>query len=292
MFIPCVRPGIAHTARQLRHALQCRSFAEQSGGSESTRVALVQGASRGLGLEFVKQLLDKPDHRVVATCRNPDGAAELQELQGRSSGRLDIVQLDCTDEGSIAEAASQVSGSHRHLDLLLNVAGILHIPGKMSPETALSRVTADSLLTNFQINAMGPILVSKRFASLLAKASEGSSASRDRPAVIANLSARVGSISDNSLGGWYSYRASKTAQNQLSKCMAIEFARRKQNIAVVMLHPGTVDTDLSEPFQKNVKPEKLFAKERAVKQLLDIIEGVTMETNGSYLAWDGQSIPF
>ncbi len=143
----------------------------------------------------------------MATCRNPDGAAELQELQGRSSGRLDIVQLDCTDEGSIAEAASQVSGSHRHLDLLLNVAGILHIPGKMSPgwalrlvlmlitaqddsihayyltcflsmvcvaclsynteqcvqcaETALSRVTADSLLTNFQINAMGPILVSK-----------------------------------------------------------------------------------------------------------------------------------
>ncbi|CAL8463417.1 g2951 [Coccomyxa elongata] len=162
----------------------------------------------------------------------------------------------------------------------------------MSPETALSRVNSFNLLQNFQINALGPILVSKEFAPLLSKATEDSGASKQRPAVIANLSARVGSISDNSLGGWYSYRASKSAQNQLSKCMSIEFERRKQNIAVVMLHPGTVDTDLSMPFQKNVKPEKLFTRERAVKQLLDIIDNVTMEDNGRYIAWDGQDIPF
>ncbi|BDA48718.1 probable c-factor [Coccomyxa sp. Obi] len=168
----------------------------------------------------------------------------------------------------------------------------------MSPETALSRVNAFNLLQNFQINALGPVLVSKEFAPLLSKATEATGASKqvpqplERPAVIANLSARVGSIGDNSLGGWYSYRASKSAQNQLSKCMSIEFARRKQNIAVVMLHPGTVDTDLSMPFQKNVKPEKLFTRERAVKQLLDIIDNVTMEDNGRYIAWDGQDIPF
>ena len=168
MFIPRARPGLAHTARQFRHALHCRSFADQAGSSESARIALVQGASRGLGLEFVKQLLDMPDQRylphahkmtiwshssdsdmlsvlgvhshiyrtpcrVVATCRNPDKAAELHRLQDCSNGRLDLVQLDCTSEESIAKAASQVSGTHRHLDLLLNVAGILHIPGKMSP---------------------------------------------------------------------------------------------------------------------------------------------------------------
>ncbi|EIE27560.1 NAD(P)-binding protein [Coccomyxa subellipsoidea C-169] len=258
------------------------------------RTALVQGASRGLGLEFVRQLLDHCHfllYRVIAACRNPDQATQLAELQASSSGRLDLVQLDCTNEASIARAAAQVSAKHKHLDLLLNVAGILHIPGKMSPETALSRVTASNLLENFQINALGPTLVSKIECPMIV-AEKLSVIYRERPAVIANLSARVGSIGDNSLGGWYSYRASKSAQNQLSKCMSVEFARRKQNVAVVMLHPGTVDTDLSMPFQKNVKPEKLFTRERAVKQLLDIVDKVTMDDNGRFIAWDGQEIPF
>ncbi len=169
MLPACARLGLYNTARQLRCALQCRSFAEQSCSSEAQRTALVQGASRGLGLEFVKQLLERPNQRymtawcplmcacrlpkalrlpaslcvansgrmvrcrVVATCRNPDGATELQQLQCSSSGRLDLVQLDCTDEASIADAAALVSARNSHLDLLLNVAGILHIPGKMSP---------------------------------------------------------------------------------------------------------------------------------------------------------------
>ncbi|GAB4819422.1 hypothetical protein N2152v2_006468 [Parachlorella kessleri] len=110
--------------------------------------------------------------------------------------------------------------------------------------------------------------------------------------MVANLSARVGSIGDNRLGGWYSYRASKTALNQLTKCAALEFERKRQAVACILLHPGTVDTDLSKPFQKNVKPEKLFSKERAVRQLLDIIDRTTMRETGKYYAWDGQEIPW
>ena len=112
-----------------------------------------------------------------------------------------------------------------------------------------------------------------------------------RPAVVANLSARVGSIGDNRLGGWYSYRASKAALNQLTKCMSIELARRGK-VCCVLLHPGTADTALSGPFQRNVPPEKLFTRERTVRQLLGIVDRCTMADNGGYFAWDGETIPW
>lgn len=110
--------------------------------------------------------------------------------------------------------------------------------------------------------------------------------------MLANLSARVGSIGDNRLGGWYSYRASKAALNQLTKCLSLELARKRQNVACVLLHPGTADTDLSVPFQRNVAPEKLFTKERTVRQLLDIVDRTTMEDSGGYFAWDSTTIPW
>ena len=108
--------------------------------------------------------------------------------------------------------------------------------------------------------------------------------------MIANFSARVGSIGDNRLGGWYSYRASKSALNQLTKTMSLELARKNQKVAAICLHPGTCDTDLSKPFQKNVAPEKLFSKERAVGQLLDIVDNIKMEDAGKFYAWDKSDI--
>lgn len=110
--------------------------------------------------------------------------------------------------------------------------------------------------------------------------------------MIANLSARVGSIGDNRLGGWYSYRSSKAALNQLTKTMSIELGRKGRKVASLLLHPGTCDTDLSAPFQRNVAPEKLFTRERGVRQLLDIIDRATMEDNGKFYAWDGSEIPW
>lgn len=215
----------------------------------------------------------------------------MQQLREEHPGKLDIVKLDITDEGSIQEAVEEVSRKHERLDLLINAAGILHT-ADMNPETALARLEAKNMLINYQVNAMGPILVSKAFAPLLIKAAKSNNHSSEKPAVIASMSARVGSIADNSIGGWHSYRASKSALNQLHQCMSIEFTRKKLDIACILLHPGTVDTDLSKPFQKNVKPEKLFSQERAIEQLLGIIDGVTSKDHGRFIAWDGQTIPW
>lgn len=232
--------------------------------------------------------MQRPNEKIVATCRDPVSAYELIELQNQNPDRLNIIQLDTTEPNSILNAANEVSKIHSHVNLLLNVSGLLHVPNQIKPETNLQRCTLQSLETVFATNAFGPLLCSQAFESLL-QSSEGT---EEKPAVIGNLSARVGSISDNRLGGWYAYRGSKAALNQLSKTMSIEFARRRNKIAVVLLHPGTTDTDLSKPFQKNVPPEQLFSKERTVKQLLNILDGVTMKATGSFYAWDGKIIPW
>eukprot|EP00897_Mesotaenium_endlicherianum_P004295 jgi/Mesen1/3894/ME000208S02903 len=253
-------------------------------------VSLIQGASRGLGLEFVKQLLEmRPNGHVVATCRNPGGAdslAELQSLYGED--RLMIVALDVTQEDTISEAAAAVAARHGRLDLVVNTAGLLHKQGVLQPETALNKIDPKALLMLYQVNAMGPILVTKHMVPLL-RAGGGKGTGRPT-AVIANISARVGSIGDNSLGGWYSYRASKSALNQLTKTAAVELARKKEPIVSILLHPGTVDTDLSKPFQRNVPQGKLFTKQYSVERLLGIIDVVDASHNGKFYAWDGQEI--
>lgn len=120
----------------------------------------------------------------------------------------------------------------------------------------------------------------------------GSSGTEGDVAVVANLSARVGSIGDNRLGGWHSYRSSKAALNQLTKTVSVEFARRKDPIICILLHPGTVDTDLSRPFQRNVPDDKLFTAEFSVQKLLSIVDNAKSSDNGKFFAWDGQEIPW
>lgn len=171
------------------------------------------------------------------------------------------------------------------MDLLLHTAGILHEDGKM-PETSLSRVDASFLQRNLQVNLMGPVLVAKHFAPMMTTARK-----RGRvPSVLATLSARVGSISDNRLGGWVSYRASKAGQNQAVRTMSIELERR--GVICAALHPGTVDTELSGPFQKNVKAEKLFKVDDAAGWLLDVVDSLEMGDTGGLYAYDRQRIPF
>ncbi|CAI5461357.1 unnamed protein product [Closterium sp. Yama58-4] len=270
-----------------------RSLATVRDGSATAKeVSLVQGASRGIGLELVRQLLQRSsDSHVIATCRNPAAAAALQELQSSSSGdRLTILPLDVTDEASIEEAAGHVSATWGHLNLLINASGLLHIPGAMKPETSMRALTPQALLTSFQVNAMGPALVIKNMAPLLA-AGGGAAAGRE-VAVAASISARVSSIGDNKLGGWHSYRASKAALNQLVRTMSIELAAKKQPVAAILLHPGTVDTDMSKPFQRAVPPGKLFTREFAAQKLLGIVDKVTAGDNGKFFAWDGQEIPW
>lgn len=247
----------------------------------------------GLGLELTRQLLhDRGYDRVFATCRSPSTATALAGLAAGSGGRLTVLPLDVTDEATIGAAAASVSSSVDHVDLVLNAGGVLHIPGVMMPETALARVSAQALNTCMAVNAAGPILVGRAFAPLLAAAEKAAGATDARPAVLASISARVGSISDNSLGGWYSYRASKAALNALTKTAAIEFGRKRQKVAALVLHPGTCETDLSAPFRANVPPGKLFTVQRGASQLLDIVGKATLADNGRFFAWDGSEIPW
>jgi len=244
------------------------------------RTTLIQGASRGIGLELVRQCVARGD-RVFATCRRPDEAGGLGAL-AQQHPSLDVVALDLVDEATIAGAADTVAARTDRLDLLINAAGLLH-DGDLQPEKRLSHVRADHLQRVFAVNAFGPVLVMKHFARFF---------EHGDPAVIANVSARVGSIADNGLGGWYAYRASKAAQNQFTRTAAIELKRRNRAIAVIALHPGTVETDLSAPFARRVKPEKLFSVDRAARQLLDLCDGAGPESNGCFFAWDGSSIPW
>ncbi|KNA06121.1 hypothetical protein SOVF_183980 [Spinacia oleracea] len=254
-------------------------------------VSLVQGASRGIGLEFVKQLLvrDKKGH-VLATCRNPDQSTGLLELKNQFSDRLNLLKIDVTDENTIEAATTSVRETYGYLNLLVNTSGILSIPNLLHPETTLAKVQKSALMLTYEVNAVGPLLMIKHMWPLL-KEGGGKGTMRDA-AVVANLSARVGSIGDNNLGGWHSYRASKTALNQLTKTVSVELARKKDPVICLLLHPGTVDTDLSRPFQRNVPQDKLFTREFSVSKLLSIIDGAKIHDNGKFFAWDGQEIPW
>ena len=240
--------------------------------------ALIVGASRGIGLALVRELVTRNVNQVIATHR--DEALELEELQSSADSSLELVPLDVTDEFSIAKAAARVKLIVGRLHLLIHVAGILH-DKDMTPERRLEQIDGDSLAHSFAVNATGPALIAKHFHQLLG---------HDDRAVVANISARVGSIADNRLGGWYSYRASKAAQNMVTKTLSIELSRRSPNVICVALHPGTVDTGLSEPFQRSVPTGALFSPERAARQLLSVIDSLTVEDSGHFFDWKGQPI--
>ncbi|TVU49130.1 hypothetical protein EJB05_00424, partial [Eragrostis curvula] len=283
----------AAAAAMVRLAVGVRAFSTSAPGAGGAGggVSMVQGASRGIGLEFVRQLLRRSEQgRVVATCRAPDSAPELLKLkEEHAPGRLTVLPLDVTDESTIEAAAATIGETHGSLDLLINASGILSIPNVLQPETTLSKVQKSSLLLAYEVNAVGPILVVKHMRPLLKVG--GRSETGRGFSLVANMSARVSSIGDNGLGGWHSYRASKTALNQLTKTISVEFGR-KDNIACILLHPGTVDTDLSRPFQRNVPKGKLFTREYSVQKLLSVIDNAKKSDNGKFFAWDGQEIPW
>lgn len=268
----------------------------------SPHVSLVQGASRGIGLAMVRQLLENEDAslpgrpaaaggHVVATCRDPDNATALHALKAAYPNRLTVVRLDVEDSASIASAAETIGAAHGRVDVVVQTAAVLHVKGEMTPETSIARLDEAAMMRSFRVNAMGPTLVAKAFSPLLMEATARSVADGSGPpAIVANLSARVSSIGDNGLGGWYSYRASKTALNQLTKNCAIEFGRKKHQVSFILLHPGTVDTDLSAPFKKNVPPEKLFTTEFSASALLNIVGEKNQSDTGKFFAWDGSEI--
>ncbi|PKP94825.1 MAG: short-chain dehydrogenase [Alphaproteobacteria bacterium HGW-Alphaproteobacteria-16] len=227
--------------------------------------AVVIGATGGIG-------------GALADALEEEGAHDCVWRFGRSLTRA--AHLDLTDEASIEAAAANVAAGPPP-SLILVATGLL-AQGEHGPEKALRDLDPDWLARIFEVNTIGPALVAKHFLPLLPRASTP---------VFAALSARVGSISDNRLGGWHGYRASKAALNMLIRNFAIDARRRYDRSIVIGLHPGTVDTPLSAPFQGNVAPGKLFAPDRAALQLLDVIEALKPVDSGKVFAWDGAEIP-
>jgi NAD(P)-dependent dehydrogenase (short-subunit alcohol dehydrogenase family) len=185
-----------------------------------------------------------------------------------------------TNEETIGTAAAEVAVHTEHLHLVLNVAGVLHGSG-FGPEKKLTQVRPEALRDVFEVNAFGPLLVAKHFHRFLRHA--------ERP-VFASVSARVGSISDNRLGGWYAYRGSKAAQNMFTKTLSIELARIAPEAIVVGLHPGTVDTDLSKPFQRAVPEGQLLSTESSVRSMLSVLDGLGRENSGKVFDFQAKEI--
>jgi NAD(P)-dependent dehydrogenase (short-subunit alcohol dehydrogenase family) len=247
-----------------------------------SQYALVVGGNGGIGLGFVKALLnDDRIARLFVTYRHPDHSSELLTLASEQK-KLTCFPLDITQEAQIEKAIAQLSSMVPKLHLVINCVGILH-NGEMQPEKSLRQLNPDYLMRYFQVNSIGAVLLAKHLQPSLKHG--------DR-SVFATISAKIGSIEDNRLGGWYGYRASKAALNMFMKTAAIEYSRRCPQCIITLLHPGTTDTPLSEPFQRNVPPEKLFPVERTVAQLLNIIHNLTPADHGSFFSWDGSHLPW
>lgn len=238
----------------------------------SVNVAVV-GASGGIGAALCHEL---------ATEKTVDTVHALsRSCAPHAHDRIRPGTIDLFDEYSIETAAESVSKS-APLDLVIVASGLLHWRD-IQPEKTLQEISADNMLDVFWVNTVGPSLVAKHFLPKLR---------RHGKTVLAALSARVGSIEDNRLGGWVSYRASKAALNMTFKTLAIEFARRRPASVIATLHPGTVDTNLSKPFSSRVDPGSLFSPQTAAAHLLRVIDGLSPEDSGRFFAWDGSRIPY
>ena len=238
----------------------------------AANVAVI-GASGGIGAEFTRQLSSAPHIAQVH-------AFSRTETDRADAGVLSHA-IDITDDDSVQRAAIAAT-AHAPLDAVIVATGILHA-GSIQPEKSLAQINPQAMLEVMRVNAIGPVLVAKHFLPRMR---------RDSRTVFAALSARVGSIADNRLGGWASYRASKAALNMLLKTASIEQARRFPECIVVGLHPGTVDTGLSKPFQRRVPDGKLFTTEYAVSRLCDVIDHLAPEDSGRCFAWDGKVIEY
>ena len=248
---------------------------------------------RGLGhvLDRVEQFGDGPRlHRAEAgeprhTAQVAAGGAYAPVFALSRAGREGPAgtvagRIDITDEDSV-RAAAALAGEAGPIGLVLVASGLLHGPG-VAPEKALKALEPDALARLFAVNTIGPALVAKHFVPLLPRTGRS---------VFAALSARVGSIGDNRLGGWYGYRASKAALNQILRTLAIEVARTRPEAIVLGLHPGTVRTALSHPFRPEADSPGTVTPDEAAAHLLSVLDAASPAESGGVLAWDGRPVP-
>lgn len=232
---------------------------------------LVIGGNGGIGFALINAILARfPEAQVTGTYRH--------HQPNFYHPRFHWERLDITLESEIIALAAQFD----RLDWLINAAGILHNE-QSQPEKSIAVFEEDWFLETLRINTMSSLLLGKHFQGALKKSELG---------IFAAISARVGSINDNQLGGWYSYRISKAALNMALKTLSIEWRRKVPECCVALLHPGTTDSALSEPFQKNVPEGKLFSADKTAGLLLGVLDKLSPEQTGRFWAYDGEEIPW
>ena len=198
-------------------------------------------------------------------------------------GQIVASPIDIECEASVSDAAQFVREASRELDIVFVATGILHSGDDLRPEKSWKMLEATAMARVFRVNSIGPALVAKYFLPLLRK---------NGKSVFAALSARVGSIEDNRLGGWYAYRASKAALNMTIKSLSVELARSRPDAVCVALHPGTVNSDLSKPFQGAVDANVLTAPSDCARNLIRAIDDLSAAESGGFFAYDGSPIPY
>ena len=240
------------------------------------RAALIVGARGGLGQAFCElwEQLD-PSAQIYAASRD-----ETWCSQDSGSPQIRRIHLDICSEQSVEQVAQEIQHRGKQLSVVLNCSGLLHT-STFGPERALRELSSDKMKQIFDVNTFGVALLLKYFIPLF---------SREERTIFASCSARVGSIGDNRLGGWYSYRASKAAQNMMLRTAAIEIKRLRRECICVALHPGTVVSELSAPFTKRKDPAKLFTPEQSAAKLTQVLQGLSSEDSGSFFAYDASRI--
>ena len=228
------------------------------------------GSSGAIGNAFVERYVkDSSVENIFTFSRN---------ATDHVSEKVSSFKIDVESQDSIEKAAGQVKD--HIIDRIIIASGILHTEN-FGPEKSIKDLNYETFAKVYSINTIGPALIGRYFIPLMNK---------NEKSVIAFLSARVGSISDNSLGGWYSYRSSKTALNQIVKNFSIELKRINKNAIALALQPGTVESRFSEPFKKNVSKNKLFTPDYSVGLLSQVIENSSLNESGSLLSYDGEII--
>lgn len=247
--------------------------------------ALVCGASRGIGLAVVRNLLARPSiQKCLVTCRSTSDQTALRDLSEQYPGRLVIVGLDIDRQSEYKKLLATVKAEVSTLDICINSIGLLHEAG-LEPERRIEDVDQQALSRLLQVNMMPCIFLFQQLKTLFRHSPEP---------VFATISAKVGSITDNRMGGWYSYRISKAALNMAIKNIAIEWARAQKRSLCVALHPGTTDTTLSQPFLASAsKRYEIHTPEQTAQNLLQVLERLRPgKDTGRFFSYSGAELPW
>lgn len=256
----------------------------------STHNFLIIGGTGGIGLAMIKQLLNT--NPITADAGVQLFATYHNRKPSLQADNLHWLPMDVTDEATIAAAIADIKAQTTQLHWVINAVGVLHTACQ-GPEKSIGQIEPDYFMQNMAVNALPSLLIAKHIKPLLkpAAATKTVTTTANAPTTIyATVSARVGSITDNRVGGWFSYRMSKAALNMGMKTLSIEWARTLNQVCVVVLQPGTVNTELSKPFQGNVPEDKLFTVEYSAKKLLTVLAAMTPEQTGSFVDWSGSAI--